>query len=72
MKAPCLDCPQRAAACHAGCGRYLEYRRNLDEEKERRWKRKTADAELADMSNKRADRIQRHEKRDIRLRHWGR
>ena len=72
MKAPCLDCQQRAAACHAGCRRYLEYRRNLDQEKARRWKRKAADDELADMRNKHADRIQRHEKRDIRLKHWGR
>lgn len=72
MKAPCMDCQERAPACHAGCGRYLEYRRNLDEEKERRRKKKAAAAELSEMSNRRADRIQRHEKRDIRLKHWGR
>ena len=72
MKTPCSNCREREAACHTSCERYLEFRRIKNEELVSRRKRKSADAELSEMSRKRADRIQRYMKRDIRLKNWGR
>jgi len=72
MKTPCSNCREREPACHASCQRYIEYRMMKNEELMDRRKKKEADAELSDMSNKRADRIQRYMKRDIRLINWGR
>ena len=32
MNAPCKDCPDRKPGCHSVCERYLDYRRNKDEQ----------------------------------------
>ena len=72
MSPPCKGCQEREATCHTRCERYLNYRRILDEKAACRSRKRAADAELADMSGKRADRIQRCTRRDIKLHNWGR
>lgn len=29
-KAPCLKCTERHPGCHSNCGKYLDFRRDLD------------------------------------------
>jgi hypothetical protein len=36
MRAPCKDCPDRHELCHAHCEKYIEYRKQLDEVREKR------------------------------------
>lgn len=28
---PCLDCKERILGCHTGCGKYIEFRKSLDD-----------------------------------------
>jgi len=73
MRIPCgRDCPDRNAECHAVCEQYREYRKVKDEEAVERQRKREADAELSEMSRKRADRIQRYTKRDIKINNRGR
>jgi hypothetical protein len=73
MRIPCgRGCPDRNAECHAICERYREYRKVKDKEAVERQRRREADAELSEMSRKRADRIQRYTKRDIKINNRGR
>lgn len=36
MTAPCKDCPDRRAGCHAACPRYREFRAACDERRAKR------------------------------------
>ena len=37
MKNPCKDCTERNIECHCGCDRYKEYKRQLQEVKNKKW-----------------------------------
>ncbi|MBO7712381.1 MAG: hypothetical protein J6S85_02735 [Methanobrevibacter sp.] len=34
MKSPCKDCPERYIGCHSACGKYKDFRKQLDEQKQ--------------------------------------
>lgn len=72
MKNPCRqDCKGRSADCHSMCGKYRAYYEYNRQKNEQRQQRQQAEAALCEMSNKRAARMQRHMKRDIKLEKWG-
>jgi hypothetical protein len=38
LKAPCKDCPNRHYLCHSECEKYIEYKKQNDEIREKRLK----------------------------------
>ena len=35
-KAPCRECEKRSIGCHGTCSEYLEFKKNIDEARERK------------------------------------
>lgn len=44
IHAPCKDCPDRVLGCHDTCIKYISYRKELDEFKEKERKRRKEEA----------------------------
>ena len=72
MRAPCKNCPERYVGCHAECEKYLEFYQSMRQLNAATQERKKADNALKDMTVKRANRIARHLRKDIKLDDWGR
>lgn len=73
MKNPCTqNCKDRSADCHPTCKRYLKFFEYSRKKSEKRIRERQAAQALCEMSSKRAARMQRHVKRDIKLDdQWG-
>lgn len=72
MKNPCKkDCKGRSADCHVMCGKYREYYEWNQQRIEQEARERKAEQALCEESNKRAARIQRSVRKDIRLKTWG-
>ena len=73
MKNPCTkNCKNRSADCHSTCDRYREFFQHNRKQNEKDLQGRRAAQALSEMSSKRAARMQRHVKRDIKIEDvWG-
>lgn len=65
------DCPRRSAECHATCEEYLAFVKQNEEERAERLRKAQANSMMADVRVKRAQRIQRNLRKDMKIKRWG-
>ena len=52
-KAPCLNCPDRAPACHSSCEKYISFRKEKDRINDIRLEERLIDRATKDLFRKR-------------------
>lgn len=46
VKVPCKECQKRCLGCHSNCDEYKEYRNNMDDIRERRFRHNQLENDL--------------------------
>lgn len=63
MKAPCKDCPDRQVGCHSTCEKYIEFKKEADEQRQERIARSEINQFVRESNERRYKRFRNHKRR---------
>lgn len=43
MTSPCYQCAKRQTGCHSACGEYKEYKHNLNEKRDKKYRQRSSE-----------------------------